>query len=55
MRRVLIAFLCCLLLVTAVSAASTATDLQNNTTVSSDGTCQVAITLQLKLDEVPAV
>ena len=54
MRRVLIAFLCCLLLVTAVSAASTATDLQNNTTVSSDGTCQVAITLQLKLDEVPA-
>lgn len=54
MRRFFIALICCILLVTAVSAASSATDLQSNTTVSSDGTCQVTVTLQLKLDENPA-
>ena len=54
MRRILIAVLCCLMLITAVSAASSATDLQSNTVVKSDGTCEVTLTLQLQLDEVPA-
>lgn len=54
MRRIFIAILCCLMLVTAVSAANTATDLQSNTTVSENGTCKVSLTLQLKLEEVPA-
>lgn len=54
MRRILISFLCCLMLITAVSAASSATDLQSNTVVKSDGTCEVTLTLQLKLEEVPA-
>ena len=53
MRRILLAILCCLMLVTAVSAASTVSDLQNNTTVHSDGTCQVVLTVQLQLEEVP--
>ena len=54
MRRILIAVLCCLMLVTTVSAASSVTDLQSSTTVTSNGTCEVAVTLQLKLEEVPA-
>ncbi|MBQ2785151.1 MAG: DUF2207 domain-containing protein [Oscillospiraceae bacterium] len=54
MRRILIAVLCCLMLVTAVSAASSVTDLQSNTTVTENGTCEVTVTLQLKLEEVPA-
>lgn len=53
MRRILIAILCCLMLVTAVSAASHVTDLQSSTTVTSDGTCEVSLTLQLKLEDVP--
>lgn len=54
MRRFFIVILCCLLLTTAVSAASVASDLQSATTVSSDGTCDVTLTVQLQLDEVPA-
>ncbi len=54
MRRIFLAFLCCLLLATAVCAASTASDLQSTTTVTADGTCEVAVTLQLKLEEQPA-
>ena len=54
MRRFFIAILCCLMLVTAVSAANFATDLQSSTTVTADGTCEVTLTLQLKLDEAPA-
>lgn len=53
MRRVAIAILCCVLLVTAVSAASSVTDLQSGTTVASDGTCQVVLTVQLRLEEAP--
>ena len=52
MRRLFIALLCCLLLTTAVSASSV-TDMQNITTVQSDGTCRVTVTFQLQLDEVP--
>ncbi len=54
MRRFFIAILCCLMLVTAVSAASSATDLQSSTTVTSNGTCEVTLTLQLQLEERPA-
>ena len=54
MRRFFIAILCCLMLVTAVSGANSATDLQSSTTVTADGTCEVTLTLQLKLDEAPA-
>lgn len=54
MRRILIAILCCLMLATAVSAASSVTDLQSSTTVTSSGTCEVTVMLQLKLEEVPA-
>ena len=54
MRRFLIFLFCCLLLTTAVSAASSATDVASSTTVYSDGTCQVALTVQLKFEEVPA-
>lgn len=54
MRRIILFILCCLLLTTAVSAASSATDIQSSTIVNSDGTCQVTMTVQLKLEEVPA-
>ena len=53
MRRLFLALLCCLLLTTAVSAASV-TDLQNNTVVQADGSCRVTVTFQLQLDEVPS-
>ncbi len=53
MRRIFIALLCCLLLVTAVSAKSAVSQLQINTAVDSDGTCQVTLSLQLQLDAVP--
>ena len=52
MRRILMAILCCLLLVTAVSASSV-TDLQSNTSVHANGTCEVTLTVQLQLDEIP--
>lgn len=54
MRRVFLFLLCCLTLITAVSAAGTVTDLQSATTVAGDGTCQVTLTVQLRLDEIPA-
>ncbi len=53
MRRFFIALACCLLLTVCVSAVSTVTELQTNTTVTSDGTCEVSLTLQLKLEEAP--
>lgn len=53
MRRILIALVCCLLLTMAASAASHVSDLQSTTTVSSDGTCRVTVTVVLQLEEVP--
>ncbi len=53
MRRILIALVFCFLLTTAASAASSVTDLQSTTTVSSDGTCRVTVTTVLQLDEAP--
>lgn len=52
MRRIFIAILCCLLLTTAVSASSV-TGLQSNTSVHANGTCEVTLTVQLQLDEIP--
>ena len=54
MRRFFIAILCCLMLVTAVSAANTVSELQSNTTVTENGTCKVSLTIQLKMEEAPA-
>jgi len=54
MRRMIIALLCCLMLVTTVSAESLVTELDSSTTVSSNGTCEVVITLKLSLDSEPA-
>ena len=53
MRRILLTILCVLLLVTAVHATDTVTQLQSNTTVSSDGTCRVSMVIQLQLDSAP--
>ena len=53
MRRILIALVCCLLLTMAASAASRVSDLQSTTTVSSDGTCRVTVTVVLQLEEAP--
>ena len=53
MRRVFLIILCVLLLTTAVHAADTVTQLQSNTTVASDGTCQVSMVIQLSLDNAP--
>lgn len=53
MRRLFIALLCCLMLITAVSAAGTVSELESNTTVHADGTCQVTVSFSLSLDAVP--
>lgn len=53
MRRTLLLFLCCLMLVTTVYAAGGVSDLQGNTAVSSNGSCRVTLTVQMHLDEVP--
>lgn len=50
MRRVFLAILCLLLLTTTVSAAGSATGLQSNAIVASDGTCQVSMVIQLTMD-----
>lgn len=53
MRRFFLLLLCCFILTTAVSAANTATQVQSNTIISSDGTCQVTLTVQLQVDSPP--
>lgn len=50
MRRILIAILCVFLLTTAVSAAGSVSNLQNNTTVATDGTCQVSLVIQFSVE-----
>ena len=49
MRRILIAILCCVLLVTSVSAAGISS-LQSDTLVASDGSCDVTLTVTLQMD-----
>lgn len=54
MRRVVIALLILVLLALPVAAFNGVTSAENQTTVSTDGSCQVTMTLQLTLDSVPA-
>ena len=53
MRRVLIALICCMMLTMAASAVSYVSELQSTTTVSSDGTCRVTVTVLLQIEEAP--
>ena len=55
MRRLLLTILCCILLITTVSAAGSVTDLRSSTLVSENGSCEVTLTFQFQLDAVPAV
>ena len=53
MRRILIVLVLCMMLTMAASAASRVTDLQSTTTVESDGTCRVTVSVVVQLEEVP--
>ena len=53
MRRIVIALIFCFLLTTAVSAAGSIPQLESNTVVSENGSCEVTINFQLHLEEVP--
>ncbi|MBQ9148413.1 MAG: DUF2207 domain-containing protein [Oscillospiraceae bacterium] len=50
MRRLIILLLCCLLLTGVVNAANSASNVQNVTTVYADGSCQVMLTVNIRLD-----
>lgn len=50
MRRIFIAILCLLLLVTTVSAVGSVTEMQTNAIIASNGTCQVSLVIQLTVD-----
>lgn len=54
MRRMGIFLILCMILTTTVFAAGNVTQMQSNTTVHSSGKCDVTLTVQLNLDEVPA-
>ena len=49
-RRLIFAVLCCVLLTMTVSAESTATKIDNVMYVSSDGSCQVSMSVTIKLE-----
>lgn len=51
MRRILALIVCCVLLVTTAYAANGVTTAQSNATVSADGSCQVSLSLSIRLDE----
>lgn len=51
MRKILALMLCCLLLVTTAYASNAASAVQSNATVSSDGSCQISISMTIRLDE----
>lgn len=53
LRRMLIAFLCCLLLVTTVYADNSASGVENLSTVYADGSCQVSLNVTIQLDTPP--
>lgn len=50
MRRILLLLLCCLLLTTAVHAESGVTNMESTATLSSNGTCRMALVFQFTLD-----
>lgn len=52
--RILLAVLCCMLLATTVYAENTATKVENYSTVSIDGSCQVVTTVTIRLDTTAA-
>ena len=54
MRRIAAIIVLCILLALPVSALNSITSSHNQTTVNSDGSCQVTLSLVLKLDSVPA-
>lgn len=51
MRRLIIFLLCLILLILPVSAASSVTSIRSNVTVSFDNTCQVSLSVNLRLEE----
>lgn len=51
MRRFVALVLCCLLFATTAYADNAASHVQSNATVSSDGSCQVSLTMSIRLDE----
>ena len=53
MRKILILLLCCLLLVTCVSADNAAPTAELAATVSSDGSCTVHLTMTLSDGKCP--
>ena len=50
MRKIVIMILCCLLLAMTASAAGVVTSGQSHTVVSSDGSCDVTLTITLQFD-----
>lgn len=51
MRRLMIFLLCLILLMIPVSAASSVTSIRSNVTVSFDNTCQVSLSVNLRLED----
>lgn len=51
MRKFLILLLCCMLFVTTVYADNAAASVQTNAAVASDGSCQISMSMTLRLDE----
>lgn len=54
MRRLIITLLIITLLTTTVFAAGSVQELQSSTVASQDGSCEVTVTVQLRLDESPS-
>ena len=52
MRRVIFFIICVLMLISPVMAASGYGSAQSKTEVSSDGSCEVTLVVQLRLEEV---
>lgn len=51
MRRIFILILCCLCVIGSVSAVSGVSSANSRTTVAADGTCQVTLRVNLRIDE----
>ena len=52
MRRIFLILICIFLLAVPVSAESVVEELKSNTNVSSDGTCQITLTVRLRLEDI---
>ena len=51
MRRLLILLICCVMLTTVVFCADQASSIQNTVSVEADGSCQVALVVEIHLDK----